>query len=280
MDVYHRIGFNPRRSPGLKEIIESLGISYNVAPLPGYEVGLIYFDIYESDPAWPELHKILEAWPVSVSDRYDTIFTEEEILAAAWVRLVPIHESGYLKPETPKWRFLIYEKYCEGCGAYEHQKGLIRMAKEPSRPKGSFVTPIGPYVLFCSPDIEQEIREAGIQGYEVWPVLEHRTGKPFAHTVQIYVREVTNPGLTRAEGLHPTRCEVCGRTKYRPHMRGVMYLRREAFEGKEGVDILHSYEWFGSGHAAYREIIISNCFARLILEKGWKGVRLKVIEVV
>ncbi len=278
MDVYHRVAFSPYRSPELQQVVGSLGIPYHTLPGPDSKVGLIYLDIYESDPAWPELAKALEKW--QAVDRYDTIFTEEEILAAEWVRLVPVHESGYLKPETPKWRFLIYEKYCEGCGAYEHQKGLIRMAKEPSRPRGSFVAPIGPYVLFCSPDMEQEIRESGIQGYEVWPVLEHRTGKPFAHTVQIYVREVANPGLTRAEELRPTRCEVCGRTKYRPHMRGVMYLQREAFKGKEGVDILHSYEWFGSGHAAYREIIISNRFARLILEKGWKGVRMKVIEVV
>ncbi len=59
-----------------------------------------------------------------------------------------------------------------------------------------------------------------------------------------------------------------------------MYFKREAFVETQDLDMFHSFEWFGSGHAAYREIIISNHFARLILEKGWKGVRMKVIELV
>ena len=280
MDVYHRIGFNPRRSPGLQEIIERLGISYRTSPLPGYEVGLIYFDIYESDSAWPELHRILKAWPVSVSNRFDTIFDEEEILAAAWLRLVPVKESGYLKPETPKWRSLLYEGYCKGCGAYDRQKSPIQMSKAPRRPKGSFVSPIGPYVLMCSPQMEGEMQAAGIYGYEVWPVLRYRKNEAFENTIQLYIPRAAQPGLTETEGLSSSRCLECGRVKYQPHMRGIMYFDREAFARVEGLDIFHSFEWFGSGHAAYREIIISNRFARLILEKKWKGVRMKVIELV
>jgi hypothetical protein len=61
-------------------------------------------------------------------------------------------------------------------------------------------------------------------------------------------------------------------------MRGVMYLKRDAL--LPGVDLMQTYEWFGSGHSAYREIIVSNRFARLILEQGWKGVRMKVVEAV
>ena len=278
MDVYHRVAFSPYKSPKLQQVVESLGIPYHTLPAPGSKVGLIYLDIYESDPAWPELAKALEKW--QAVDRYDTIFTEEEILAAEWVRLVPVYEKEYLKPGNLAWRDYLYEGRCPYCGTGKQQKAPVRLSKEPKRPPKYVVSPIASYLVLCSPEMVAEMEEARIQGYEVWPVLEHRTGKPFAHTVQIYVREVANPGLIRTEGLRPTHCEVCGRTKYHPHMRGMMYLRREVFEGKEGVDILHSYEWFGSGHAAYREIIISNRFARLILEKGWKGVRLKVIEVV
>jgi len=280
MDIYHRISFNGDAYPKIREFIERLGIHYKTAPFPHRPpgTGLVYFDIYESNPVWPELSKALQKWPML--DRFDTIFDEEEILAASWLRLVPVKESGYLKPDTPKWRTLLYEGYCKGCGAYDQQKSPVQMSREPKRPKNSFVSPIGPYVLMCSPEMEESIRAAGIRGYEVWPVLRYRKGEPFEHTVQLYMPHVARPGLTRTEGLSSSRCGVCGRVKYQPHMRGVMYFKREAFVETQDLDMFHSFEWFGSGHAAYREIIISNHFARLILEKGWKGVRMKVIEFV
>ena len=73
-------------------------------------------------------------------------------------------------------------------------------------------------------------------------------------------------------------CSSCNVTKYAPHMRGVMYLKRDAL--MPGVDIMQTYEWFGSGHAAYREVLVSNRLARLVLDRGWKGVALKVVELV
>jgi len=278
MKKWHRIGFNPRESPGLRGAIEHLDIEYQTLPLPGYEIGLIYFDITESDPRWKELNKLFQKWPVS--DVFDTIFDEEEVLAAEWLRLVPVYEKGYLKPGNSKWREYLYEGYCEGCGAYERQKTPIQMTREPKRPEQHVLTPIGPYVVLCSPNMEKGLKEADIRGYEVWPVLHHKTGKPFENTTQLYIPQVAKPGLTKTEDLEWTACPVCGRIKYQPHMRGVMYFKREAFAESEGIDILHSYEWFGSGHAAYREFLISNKFARFILERGWKGMRLKVVELI
>ena len=66
--------------------------------------------------------------------------------------------------------------------------------------------------------------------------------------------------------------------RYYPHVRGKMYLDRNALT--PGLDIMQSFEWFGSGHSAFREILISNRLARLIIERGWKGVALKVVEMV
>ena len=278
MEIYHRIGFNPRRNPALVTIVEKLGISYQTLPLPGYKVGLIYIDIAESDPTWPELHKALVQWPAS--DRFDTIFNPEEILSAEWLRAVPVYEKGEIKPDTPKWRYDLYEGYCRGCGAYERQKNPVKLAKEPKRPEGYFVSPVGPYLLLCSPSMEEMIREAGIQGYEEWPVLHYKTGEALENTVQLYIPHVTKPGLTRTEGLRQTQCAMCGRIKYQPHMRGVMYIKREAMEDVDDFDIVYSHEWFGSGHGAYREILVSNRFARLCLEKEWKGIRFKVVELV
>jgi hypothetical protein len=61
-------------------------------------------------------------------------------------------------------------------------------------------------------------------------------------------------------------------------MRGAMYLKRDALV--PDVDVMQTYEWFGSGHSAYREILVSNRLARIILDEGWKGVALKVVELI
>jgi hypothetical protein len=55
-------------------------------------------------------------------------------------------------------------------------------------------------------------------------------------------------------------------------------LKQDALPSK--LDIFQTYEWFGSGHNAFREVIISNRMAKLIIQNGWRGVRLKVVEVI
>ena len=41
-----------------------------------------------------------------------------------------------------------------------------------------------------------------------------------------------------------------------------------------------SYEWFGRGGHAEQEILISNRFAKLILDNKWKDVQLKPIKLI
>ena len=63
-----------------------------------------------------------------------------------------------------------------------------------------------------------------------------------------------------------------------PHKRGVMYYDRSAFP--QNVDVLETNEWFGDGHMAYRELLVSKSFAELAIEEAWKGIRFKVVELV
>ncbi len=73
-------------------------------------------------------------------------------------------------------------------------------------------------------------------------------------------------------------CPKCGKVKYYPHKNGVMRFKKEALI--PDTDFLKTFEWFGVGRFAFREILISNKIAQLILDKDWKGVRLKVVEFV
>jgi hypothetical protein len=134
------------------------------------------------------------------------------------------------------------------------------------------------YALFCTPRVLRELERRGIRGYEVWDAYIHKTGARSEEVSQLFVPTISSPGLVRAESLQGQICPVCHTTKYLPHKRGVMYLSREALAPE--LDIVQTYEWFGSGHSAFREILVSNRLGQLILDRGWKGVALKVVDLV
>jgi hypothetical protein len=57
-----------------------------------------------------------------------------------------------------------------------------------------------------------------------------------------------------------------------------MYLKKEAV--LPDTEFMLTHEWFGHGLLSWREILVSNRVASRILDKGWQGVRFKVIELV
>jgi hypothetical protein len=57
-----------------------------------------------------------------------------------------------------------------------------------------------------------------------------------------------------------------------------MYLKRSSID--TDTDFIKTNEWFGSGYVAYHDILISNRVAQLILDMAWKGVHLKVVELI
>jgi hypothetical protein len=272
MDIWHRITFSHRDN--VDSTIEALGLKYKKNPFPG-EGYLIHIDIYESAAAWPQIEALVRQ--KNALDVFDTIFAPEEILHAEWVRLVPIFEQGYPQPYTT-WvtNPINYKDHCPACGTFQ-QAASFRLKKELNLGRKDFVSLYWTYALFCAPYVFDELEAHGIRGYEKWDAIIHKTDVPSQKVSQLYVPTIANPGLVKAEGLRREKCSACGLTKYYPHMKGVMYLAREALV--PDTDIIQTHEWFGSGRSAYREVLISNRFAKLILEKGWQGIRLKVVEL-
>ena len=116
------------------------------------------------------------------------------------------------------------------------------------------------------------------RGYEVWHDLIHKTGKPSERVNQLFVSGIALPGVVIDDNLERKICPVCGTTKYHPHVKGPMKLKRESL--LPDTDFMLTYEWFGHGLLAWREILVSNRVASLILDRGWQGVRFKVVDLV
>ncbi|MEM4204846.1 MAG: hypothetical protein QXS54_12330 [Candidatus Methanomethylicaceae archaeon] len=276
MEIWHRITFGHRDN--VDSIIESLNIKHERSPLPGGGY-LIHIDITESDPQWPRILELVQE--KNALDIYDTFFTEPEILSAEWVRLIPIFEQGYPQPEAT-WvtNPINYAGKCRQCGAGFRQVAPFRLAKEPRMGKHDFLCLYWTYTVFVTPRVVEALRAAHIQGFDVWEaVIGKRNPRPSQMVSQLIFPRLAGPGLLAEGELLQETCPECGTTKYGYHKRGYMRFRRSALP--EGVDFVQTWEWFGAGgRSAHREILVSQRVARLIIEQGWRGVRLKPLQLV
>ena len=83
----------------------------------------------------------------------------------------------------------------------------------------------------------------------------------------------------QAQDLGLIICASCSELKYqRFHKRGIMYLQRQAIPSE--LDMLETYEWFGSGHQPRREVIVSNRVAILTYESNWNPIWFKEVDLV
>ncbi len=275
MQVWHRIFFSHKDN--VDAVIESLKVKQKRLPIPGGGYSIV-IHITEDDPQWSKLAELVRekgAWDV-----FETVFASEEILSAEWVRLIPVFEQGYPQPEASWVRHPInYAGQCSRCGIGYRQVAPFQLAKEPRLGKHDFLCLYWTYTLFCTPAVLEALRTHAIRGYEVWEALLHKTGQPSQVVSQLIFPYVAGPGLLDEDKLAPETCPQCGLTKYAYHRRGYMHFQRQALAA--GVDIVQTHEWFGSGgYGGHREILISNRLARLILEAGWRGVRLKPVKLV
>jgi hypothetical protein len=273
MEIWHKITFGHKDN--VDAAIKAMNVKHKMSPLPG-DGYLIHIDISESDPLWPQLSALVQQ--KKALDIFDTVFTPGEILETEWIRLIPSFEQGYPQPEkTWVTNPINYESHCQECGTFR-QTASFRLKKEPNLGKKDFMSLYWTYALFCTPRVLSELETHRIRGYEVWNAIIHSTNALSQKVSQLFISTVAKPGLVRVDDLGSKTCPSCNATRHYPHMRGVMYLKRGALT--PSVDIMQTYEWFGSGHSAYREILVSNRLARIILDEGWKGIALKVVELI
>jgi len=276
MDIKHRISFNSINDAEFLSAVIEMGIDQKAIELPGGGGKFVTFVISESDPHWVRVAELVATR--RAVNLVETIFTAEEIRNAEWSRLVSTFEQGYPQPKL-HWplKQLSYDIICPKCAIYR-QTHPMRLAKEPNLGRKSFMSLIWAGEIFCTPEVILGLENIQARGYEVWDALIHKIGKPSERVRQLYLPGIASPGVIVDDNLERKICPVCRTTKYYPHVKGPMYLDRGAL--LPDTDFMLTHEWFGHGLLAWREILVSNRVASLILDKGWGGVRFKVVEVV
>ncbi|GJM43087.1 MAG: hypothetical protein DHS20C20_33690 [Ardenticatenaceae bacterium] len=281
MDIIHRVTFRSHHHQNIEETLEKMGIPYMLSVRnDGNHV--VSAAVYESNPHWPEIKNVLGQKYFEGHFRFNTVFSEEEIRAAEWSRLIVRVEYGYPQPEN-QWgngQALNQAGYCSRCGIFSRQISPYFMKKEPKLKKWDFFMMYWVPPIFAKNHVFEAFARSHLRDYERQEVLLYRTRQPAEHVAQLVTPYTANPGYLGKQASRVIQCEECGQTKYlQGTEKNMMQVRRDAFN-KE-FDFLESHEWFGTeGRYAFKELFVSNRVAQIILDNKFKGLQLKVVELV
>lgn len=258
--------------PERREALSSLGVKFVASEPPVSPI--LWLDIYESDPAWEQLRKLIPKWSAEDGDdpnylgNVGTIFSEKDRDAAPFLELgawahgypMPDLDFGYLEATYD------LSDYCEKCGIGARQVAPFRMKREPKWGKKHIMSLEWVYdELFVPPEVwEHTFRPFGIG---CRPVLHHRSGNQLETVVQLDITATAASALKMPADQATEFCATCGRTKYQPIQRGPF----PGFDTEPTDAMLKTQEWFGSGAEARHPVVVSASVFRTMREHQIKG---------
>lgn len=264
MRFVHRIGLSA--TPAQLRELEALGVAARRPPgtaLPGDSLSFVAFDLDEDHPNWSKLRLLFERW--KVSDSLTTEFTKNEIEAATLLGLDPDWHHGYPQPdENFGYLRATYDltEWCDACGIGLKQKAPFQMKGEPKWGRRGILQLNWVFdEYFVTPEVWSTVfKPRGI----ACRVVTNTKGAELKTVVQLVVEETI--GIV-TEGLTPERCTKCGRVKYRPVTRGFF----PALATEPTAAILKTKEYFGSGAAAHRRVLVSQELRRALVAAKVRG---------
>lgn len=275
MEIRHKVSFD--RTEDVRRALDALGIEYVAKGSPVGSPGKSWleFQIFESDPRWNAVNALIQQ-NADCWDRFNTYFTEEEVRAAAWCRLMPRHQDGY--PEPSRWsidKSYTYTDPCK-CGVRGPQHSPFRVERKPRLEGNQFMILYWTCEFFATPTVFSVFASEKVTGYEEWPLLCGKQVVPALTQISIpkHTKATYLPEATHAREI----CSQCKTVRYNPHVRGPMQFTADLLE--EEADLIRSQEWFGSGYRSNWEILASQRVVRLILGKGWRGVDFQPLQIV
>jgi hypothetical protein len=275
MEIIHRIVVNSKQTKAV-DILNELGLHYNILDLPGRSSKLVSFDISEENSNWPIISMMKNEF--SLSDMFQTIFTETEIANSKWVRLIPIYQQGYPYPrKTWSKSPANYDNFCSECGTFT-QKANFTIESEPKLRNHSFMSLIGTNALFGDFNTLGKLTQSDLKGYEQLPVLTEDSDMTSQTIWQLYFSCTTVAGGYISTESDYRTCLRCSEKKFLPHKRGPMQFDRSTIP--IALDFVRTREWFGAAHFAYQELLVSSRVVDLVRNNNWQGIRFEPIELV
>jgi hypothetical protein len=232
---------------------------------------LISFDVEEGDPRWPAVSGWIKRR--RAGDIVRTTFTEAEQSAAAWLELEPSWHHGYPQPDEGSFGYLAatfdLRDYCEKCGVGRRQSAPFQMKREPKWGRRGILQLNWVFdEFFVRPDVWKAVFSPFGVGCRA--VLDTQEAE-LETVVQLNVEEEVD---VVTDGLVPEVCDVCDRVKYLPHTRGRFPALISTPEGS----MVKTSQWFGSGGAADRRLLVGQALRRALVEKKVRGVSYRPLD--
>jgi len=237
-----------------------------------------FFDISEDDPRWPQVSEIIRKNRIPSVARAE--FTKQEILSAEWVWISPVYfeDESFPEPHLDKsWKRVAfdYKNECPECGVGLRQKAPIRLKGEPNLKNNDFMSVFWAYPILARPEVLNTLIENRIEGFEIWPVINHSSDTPLETVGQMRVMDELSPCIIPDNLQREHR--RCTHVKYYGISHVMLTYPRANFMNLP--DLIRSGEWFGTGYAANQLIFASAKFVKVYMESGWRGLSLAPIRL-
>jgi hypothetical protein len=304
MEVRHRIlqFNNSPKYEQLRKELDRLGWPYEITILgsSGDEpFSSIECLISENDPLFPTISELIRKYDFYV--QVGVYYSDEDIEAADWV-YASVGEFQYPQPEDGCWEAATYDisRYCLRCGMGAVQMRPFRLRRDFRQKSSRFLGLHWVFdEIFVRPVVKTIFERDGISGVGFCHPVHHKSGEPIDSVYQMVVQTIAEPGLV-TEGLSTVTCKpnneesymegigripnrrgdypYCGLVKYHHPERDAIKFRREALIHLP--DIAKSHEYFGSGGAAHRLILMRKRVVEYVETRKLRGLGFTPIELV
>lgn len=286
----------------LKAELDWAGARYRISHMGtvhGIQHWSLEWILFETDPLYPRYAELVER--LGLWDQVGVYHSPQEIAQAEWLWVVA-GEYQYPQPENTyiEETFDISD-YCPHCGMGARQNSAFRLRSDFAQKSLLLGLHWEHDALFVRPEVRAEL-EPRVSGITFLRPVLHRTGRPIDTVDQLMVPLLSGPGLVTEE-LQPVTCtrhneenyvqretgkgfgisrdladySFCGRIKYHHPMTTEITFARASLSG--APDIVTSLEYFGSGAAAHRLILVSRRLANAIQQNKWRGLRLTPVRL-
>lgn len=244
------------------EQLKSLGINL--------EVGYDSFQIEEGD-VYQKIKPLMAKWGFDKNKGVGTFYNKKEIDSAELLEYGGAWINGYPQPED-NWidsMDITYDlsKYCNKCGCGSIQKAPFRLKKRPVwRNRSAFELEWVYDEIFIKKEIYEQIFKPLGMGY--WDVLLFKKNELIEDTVQLKI-PTSSIALDLSKQQYE-KCTQCHRIKYLNQVRG--YFPNFIDNKKPKHQIQKSQEYYGSGQAADKWIIVTQELRQTMLKQGIKGI--------
>lgn len=237
-------------------------------------------ELFTDTSQYTDLIKILTDLKVDFSEFKEETYSTKELAESEFLRMIPNAYCGYPQPEMDgSFREVSYDlnSACSQCSQGKLQKAPLRILL-PKMGKNDISGIHWVYEYVITQRLKELIEKEGFTGYEFWPLINHKTGKPFEDFYQLFFAE-TMPPMSKGAKIVPApgvkQCD-CGK-------KGYMLKETPVYERSTIAlvkDFNKTFEWVGGGETTWQLPIISKRVYDFLKKNQVKGVWFIPVKVI